>query len=198
MRKQLPDSVREAICREHDAGESCEDIARKFGILRQTVASVIAVYKETRRMTSMKGGRPRSAGRAKEEIRGLIGEIGPFTTLESVRACIFKKYGVRMSTSTVGRIKKEIIDSVVIGPVAIGSGVTDSVVNGSCVVESCVIEADIIEPSVVKSVAIEADIIEADIISENDRDSLDDFSISSFDSDELRRPSLPDCGEEDE
>jgi hypothetical protein len=56
----------------------------------------------------MKSRRPRSAGRVGEDIKGLVGEIAPFTTLESVRACIFKKYGVRMWTSTVGRIKKEI------------------------------------------------------------------------------------------
>ena len=83
-------------------------------------------------MVSMKSRRPRSGGRAKEEIRRLIGEIGRFTMLGSVQASIFRKHGVKMSISTVGRIKKEIISERVTAPPCDDSvAVDDSVVEPS-------------------------------------------------------------------
>jgi transposase len=84
--KQLEDSVRKMICEEHKNLKSNADIARKYKVHRQTVASVVALYRKEKRITSMKGRRRRSIT---EEMEGVIREVGPFTRLEWIRTDIF-------------------------------------------------------------------------------------------------------------
>ena len=56
MAEQLLDSVRRTICKMYGEGERCVDIAEKLGIRYRTVVSVIALYRGTSRVVSLRRG----------------------------------------------------------------------------------------------------------------------------------------------
>ena len=105
MTRQLQDSLRELICKKYDAGKACIDIAEELEVPYKTVFSVITLYKNTGRITSVKRRRPRAVivNREIEDfIKAMIGE-DVSTTLEQMKTRILAKYRVGVSVSTLHR-----------------------------------------------------------------------------------------------
>ena len=103
MRRQLEDSVRDAICEGYDAGECCTAIAQKMGIKYRTVASIVARYKKSGRAIAARGRRRRTAIAGRD-----IGSLGEeamgrdaSATLREVQGWIFELHGVKVPVSTL-------------------------------------------------------------------------------------------------
>jgi len=212
MGEQLPDSVRVIICKMYDDNKRCVDIARKLGIRYGTVVSVIALYRMTERVVSLKRGAPKRVI-LNEEVTGFVRRM--FYDGESLRrmqARVLAGYGIRVSVTTLqratkcffrdeGRVEPAVVESAIESVVvesaiesAIESVVVESAIESaieSVVVKSVVVKSVVVKSVVIKSVVIKSDVIKSDVIKSDviKSDVIKSDVISEYgnlDSDEVR------------
>ena len=144
MAEQLLDSVRRTICKMYGEGERCVDIAEKLGIRYRTVVSVIALYRGTSRVVSLRRGAPKR----KTGDEGMMGFIKTMfydgVSLRQMQTRVLAAYGTRVSVTTLQRATKCFCSGIEKGLVG-----SDSVVNERAINEPSVVKSVIVEPGVV-------------------------------------------------
>ena len=108
-KKALPDSVRQLICKKHDAGKPNCIISEDLEIPQKTVASIIKIYKETGRITKNTkncGRKKKVESESMNYIKELIAEDCSIT-LKNIKKKLHWDKNIDISVASIQRSIKD-------------------------------------------------------------------------------------------